>query len=160
MAKGDEKKLLMRKVGQSLIPFDGHDWLTLNMFEKVKENKFLLVSITQPRSLPHNRWFFALLGKIVENNEVFVSIEEIKEALKQATGLIKVRENPLNGQVYFDKASLSFEDMDEIEFSEWVQKALPFLNRCFECDVIEVYMPEIKKDEKKKLPAQKKTNNF
>lgn len=77
--------------------------------------------ITQPRSLPHHRTFFAALHQIVASGATqFTNVDEFLSALKMTCGVTELRKG-LDGAPYFVPGSISFASKDQARFKEFVE---------------------------------------
>lgn len=111
MAKG-----VFRSVAGKLVPVD-HDGVMLCAKYAGKD---VLAGITRPRNLKHHMKFFALLNLLWENTvcgERYPSREALRYALTMAVGYVEVIPTR-KGEKEVPK-SLSFESMDQTEFSEF-----------------------------------------
>lgn len=82
-----------------------------------------LATISFPRSLQHNRWYWTLLGKVVENHEFYSSPEVLHLWIKKRLGLwdeLKFHD----GQVHLRISSTSFPKMDQGSFKDYCDRAI------------------------------------
>jgi hypothetical protein len=115
-------KIACRKQGRFLIPVDDEG---LEVLAKLKDGRDVLVDVTAPRSVRHHRLFFAICKFVQMHCELFsdASIEEIKDALKLATGLVQRYVSTETAQTYYVCKSISFSAMDQTAFNVFFDAA-------------------------------------
>jgi len=86
-------------------------------------NATFSVMLTQPRSLPRLRFYWAVCQAVYENSDEFIDSEAVSDFLKMKMGLCKWIVYP-NGSCSPRPKSISFASMDEDKFSDFVSKAL------------------------------------
>ena len=77
-----------------------------------------------PLYLKEHKKLFALLRFIAENSEVYNTERKVLTVLKILTGHVEFIADPRTGELVAQPDSISFESMDQIEFSEWYEKAV------------------------------------
>lgn len=95
--------------------------------ERVKRFKLgdvVRAKVSKPRNYEHHKKLFALLGFIADNSDVYNTPEKVLTVLKILTGHCEFIADPRTGELMAQPASISFEVMDQIEFSEWYEKAV------------------------------------
>lgn len=121
-------KLHCKKINNSLMPVYKSD---VEYFSKLKDNAVYAISVTLDRNYLHHKKLFAICKMIISN----LPIENIWSN-KEAYQLIKAVEEQLGyvipqmnmkGEVKLEPESINFENWDQIKFSEFYQKAIPFL---------------------------------
>ena len=117
--------------GGALVPAD---FAAEEFLAGIKEGKEVLVSVRLARSVPHHRWFFALLRKVVENSERWSTEEDLLDDLKLATGHIARRANLLTGEVSAVAKSINFASMPEDEFIRFRDRCLHVLGKVLGVD--------------------------
>lgn len=98
------------------------EWL-----ERIKDQKALVLSGRRVRNAKHLAKLFCLLREVVTNCDVWPNERELLEDLKEATGLSQTRINPMTGRTWVKVGSISFEAMDQDEFTQWYEKAVNLL---------------------------------
>ena len=102
-----------------------------NEFKKLKNNTVYFVDVKKPRNLEHHKKIFALANCVIanlpesaiwSNKESYALIKAVELELGYVEQRIK-----LNGEVYLEPESISFESWDQIKFQEFYNKALPIL---------------------------------
>lgn len=126
-------KIVCRKRGRSLVPVD-EDGIAL--FDKLKDGRDITVEIKVSRNPRHHRLFFAIIKFVQQHCEIMSdrSIDEIKDAVKLATGYVKRFVDTDTAQTFYVVKSISWESCDQIEFGAFFDAA---------CKVIaDRWMPE------------------
>lgn len=98
-------------------------------FAKWKVGVQILVNWRKPRSIQQHRLLFAILKIVTENSDLFADKETLLENLKQVTGLVVTKFNPIRGCFYEVVESISFESMTQQRFNDWFVKAIEVLAR-------------------------------
>lgn len=115
-------KIICRKVGRSLVPVDdeGHEALA-----KVRDGRDVKVEFTMSRNLRHHRLAFAIFRFVQMHSETMAnaSIEQIKTAVKLATGHVDTFVDCQTGKSVMVPRSLAFEAMDQTEFGKFFEDA-------------------------------------
>ena len=78
------------------------------------------------RNIRHHRKFFAMLNFVLHNSERYASKEDILNDIKYALGLYRIKE--IDGKEYIEFKSISFDKMDEVEFSDFYNRAIFYLS--------------------------------
>lgn len=115
-------KIVCRKIGRSLVPVDDE---ALEALAKVREGRDVTVEFKQSRNPRHHRLFFALIQFIRMHSETMASasVEQIKTALKLATGHVETFVDCQTGKTVCVPKSIAFESMDQAEFSRFFDDA-------------------------------------
>jgi hypothetical protein len=106
---------------RGLVPADIHadEWLGTLPFKRE-----VIITSRQPRSPEHHRWFFAMLKKVLDNTDNrWSSVEELRDALKIATGYFEVKMD-MAGEYYRVPRSMSYASMKGDEFKRFVDACL------------------------------------
>lgn len=115
--------LLMVRSGQLLRPADdlaAEDMLSL------KEGKFVLVTATHPRSLPHHRLFFAMIRKIARATPTPLDEDALRDYITVKAGHVKTI--PLAfGKTYQAPASIAWDKMDQADFRKFFDRAVEII---------------------------------
>lgn len=91
-------------------------------------NKPLKAKITQPRSVPQNSLYWVILGKVIENQEMFPSAYVLHDALKARLGYNTTYMFP-DGYKFTYQGSTAFENQDAEDFKEYFDKAMELICR-------------------------------
>lgn len=96
-----------------------------NDFDKLKKlrsGETYLVEIKQPRNIGFHRKYMALINLVFENQEHFDNIDSMRHWLQMRAGYYVETVTPTG--VMFEPKSISFANMDEIEFNELYGRVL------------------------------------
>ena len=124
------KDILMTVQGSHLVPID-------QMAEddvRSLPHKPLMVTVKQPRSLPHTRFYFGIIGSMIKAGAQGTR-DTIHNATKIKTGLVSMCQLP-NGEFMAFPDSIAFNKMDQTKFNEWFPKAVEFWKACGLADYI------------------------
>lgn len=97
----------------------------LDVLLKCKLDEPVTIEVKRERNLAHHNKYFALLGKVYENQDWYQSVEDISTAFKFAIGhtrKIKTRDG-----IHEIPLSISFAAMDQAAFDAFYSKAVDFL---------------------------------
>ena len=109
------------RMERGLVPADIHadEWLG-----KLPFKREVILTSREPRNPAFHRWFFALLTKVHENQEGrWESVEDLRDALKMATGHFEVRQDMI-GEYYRAPKSMSYASMSSTVFKTFVERCL------------------------------------
>ena len=125
-------KIFVIKTLSGLIPCDRTE------FDKLQESKLKLngvyeVEIKKKRNTKFHRKFFALLNICYNNQEYFEHSEDLREYLTIKAGFYRKIIMP-NGYEQIKPKSISFSNMDEIEFNDFYDKVLIQVIKLLGCD--------------------------
>lgn len=112
--------ILLRRQGRFLVAADG---VTERFLEQLPNSKLLRArDITQPRSRPRNRLYWALVSLVADNMEN-VNEKALHKWIKIRLGItIPI---PLkSGRIEYVDGSISFDGMSEEEFAPYLDKAI------------------------------------
>lgn len=110
------------RVGHMLVASDLH---ASEFLAGLKEGREVLVRISQPRSVQHHRWFFALLRKVVSASGLWADEGDLLDDLKDATGHVEPAAiNPLTQQVRRRTRSINFASMGEDKFKRFKDRCI------------------------------------
>lgn len=136
-----------------------------DMMTSIPDGKEILVTIRQPRSPQHHRYFFAILRKVVANSDTYNDEEELLDVVKLAVGYSK----PVrlwDGTIYRRPRSISFGSMGQDAFQRFTKRALYVLGRMTGVDpesllreATEGQPPASKVQHKKKAEANESGQN-
>jgi hypothetical protein len=104
----------MVRHGQKLLPADD---LAAEDMLAIKEGKPALVEVRHPRSLPQHRLLFKMIRETARSTPTPLSENALRQWLTVRTGHVDIM--PLGfGKSYEAPRSLSFDKMDQYEFSK------------------------------------------
>ena len=105
----------------------------LERIKRIKAGEEILCEITRPRNIKFHRKFFALLNMVLNNQEIYNNIEDLRRDLTIEAGFFTERANWL-GEVVKEPKSISFAAMDDDQFSEFYDAVINTIVRCFHFD--------------------------
>lgn len=117
MSKSEAPDLLFARVGDRLVPLDG---VSAKEIEALPARKPLKVKITQPRSAPRHRLYWAAIELVRENMENPPTRDVLHKAVKIRLGYTHILRfadgstETVDGSVAFDKMT----DAEHAEFFE------------------------------------------
>jgi hypothetical protein len=122
MAK-ESAPILLKRAGRFLVPADA---LTEKFLESLPQGKTLRArDITQPRSRPRLRLYWALLH-LVSENLTDVPSEALHSWLKVRLGLVVAI--PLrSGKIDYVPGSIAFSELSEEEFAPYLDRVIDLL---------------------------------
>lgn len=122
-------KLILRKLGTSLVAQDRN---VIDDVLKIKEGSLVVCEVKRPRSVEHLRLFFALVRLIWDNCDTdrYPNEEDLRAALTISAGH-RLRIELPNGEVGFAAKSISFENMDQIQFNEFYERVCDAVHKHF-----------------------------
>lgn len=111
-------KIFLTKHFGSLRPTDEASEEALR---KIGQGEVVTCEIRKPRNIKHHRKWWVTMGMIAENFPEEIKPEHISDSIKMELGYtVKWK---VNGKEYEKPDSISFERMDQIEFSGFYDKA-------------------------------------
>lgn len=87
-------------------------------FKKMPINEIFNIEYTKGRNVMFHRKFFALLKLAFENQSDYRLMEDLRRDLIITSGRYDDHVNRITGECYKTAKSISFANMDELEFSE------------------------------------------
>ena len=126
--------ILLRKHLRTLVPIDGPGQ---EMLAGISQNEIVKAKISRPRNVQHHRKFFALLNLVFENQEKYVSPNELLAAVKIAVGHVDVID--VGGCPYRIPKSIAFHKMDQTEFDRFYASVVDV--------VLKHFLPGVTRDE-------------
>ena len=122
--------LILRKLYNSFVPVDQN---AAELMEKMRPNAEFKAEITQPRNIGFHRKFFALLDVAfdawdapeIEHNGVKIAKnrDRFRKDIIIQCGFYNISVG-IDGKAKIDAKSMSFSNMDEIEFNELYSSAI------------------------------------
>jgi hypothetical protein len=90
------------------------------VFDSLKSDNMYKCDIRRARNPQHHRKGFALIKLIFDSQERYRTIEDLLVELKLMTGWYREHIRP-NGELIYVPKSISFADMDQIEFEAFYE---------------------------------------
>jgi hypothetical protein len=124
-------QIAMHCTGQALIPIDD----VSEEFLLKRAGKDVMVKIIVARNVKHNAWAHKLFAMVADNHPTFTTIDAVKNEIKLRAGFVtpeiitvRVNRDVKAGErataINFRPRSTSFHEMDEMEFRDFMQKAI------------------------------------
>ena len=110
--------MLVKTAYSELKPAFGSDY---EKFQKIPIDEPVVFKWTKQRNIKFHRKFFALLNMIFENQELYSNIDELRYDLTVEAGYYTLKTNFITGEVTRSPKSISFDKMDDLEFSEFYE---------------------------------------
>lgn len=89
----------------------------------IKNGDYIIVEYKPKRNVKFHRKLFALLNLIYQNQEHYKSVDNILEVVKFRAGHFETLVLH-NGNTHYKAKSISFADMNELEFKEFYSKSI------------------------------------
>ena len=116
-------KISLVKDYVSLKPADSQAEEALGQF---KRGEIILVEIVKSRNPAHHRKYFALLKVTFDNQDVYKSFDELKAVCLCEIGYCQTFVDK-DGTVIKSPKSISFETLDQLEFSDIYERSLDWM---------------------------------
>ena len=123
-------KIALVKTQNGFFPAYDSDF---ELSKKIKLNEIYEYEFKQPRNLKFHRKFFALINMVFQNQEQYTNIEHLRKDLIIESGNYELRHD-LNGVEIREAKSISFAQMDEIQFSELYNSVVDVIVKYFNFD--------------------------
>lgn len=114
-------EIFLRKTPGGFVPDTERDQDRVRRF---KVGEVARAVITKPRNYGNHKRLFALLQFISEYSDVYDNVEKALVAVKLASGHVDWVPNPETGELVPVPKSISYEAMEEVEFSVWFESAV------------------------------------
>lgn len=98
-------------------------------YDKLKLGEEVEVEIRKPRNIGHHRKFFSLLNLVFQNQDEFDNMEDFRAVFTMRMGYYRIvpifdrKTGSEKAPIYLPK-SISFANMDQLEFDDFYNKAL------------------------------------
>lgn len=120
MSRPEEKAILLRRRGNSLVAVDEHAQEAIG---RLGAEADIYVWLKQARNPKHHRKFFALVNTIFKAQSKYPTQESLLTAIKIAVGHVDTFVGA-DGKVYYVVRSLSFDAMDQAEFDRFYEAVI------------------------------------
>lgn len=124
------KIVLVKTLSGNIIPAYDQDKEKLKRF---KAGEPFMADVTKPRNLKFHRKAFALFNMVFENQELYSSLDHLREDLTIEAGYYDVSTN-IHGEVVKRAKSISFAAMDDLQFSEYYDAIIKTIVQYFHFD--------------------------
>lgn len=116
----------------ALVPASAID---AEVFDRIANGSEIEITVKQRRSSKRLRFYWCVLGAVVDATGRWNSKEDLSDALKMACGITELR-HPLKGAPYLMPDSVAFSRMSESDFSAFVDRAFAMLAERIGCDPV------------------------
>lgn len=118
---------LVKQADGSIRPMSEEDG---DRLRRIKIGEPFKAAVTKPRNARHHRLGFHMLYWVWQNQDRYDTFEDFLVEIKLRTGHYQEHITS-KGVVMYVPKSLKFEEMDEIEFGEWRNKAVNAILKYF-----------------------------
>ena len=125
------QELLMKKLNNCFTPYGDVAWET---FDLVQSKEPILVTIQQARNPDHHNKLWALAGKVADFDDSFTNAEAAVRWAKRRIPEMHKRYRDVDGSLVIELESISFANMDQIQFSKVYDQVLFLWAERLECD--------------------------
>lgn len=94
--------------------------------KKIKVGEPYVFEFKMPRNIRFHRKFFGLLNLVVDNTDIFKSVDDLRFIICMEIGYCDYITNPITGEVVKKPKSISFAKMDNKEFEDLYNKTIDF----------------------------------
>jgi hypothetical protein len=112
-------KLHVIKTQTGLKPAYDSDY---EVYSKIPLNEVFEIEYKKPRNIGFHRKYFALIKLAFENQTDYRNLNDLRRDISIVAGYYDEVVNKVTGEVYKMPKSISFAQMDEIEFSELYER--------------------------------------
>jgi hypothetical protein len=119
-------KLLVTKTQTGLKPCYDSD---LEVYCKIPLNETFEIEYKKPRNVRFHRKYFALLKLAFENQSDYRNLNDMRYDFNIVLGYYDEIVNKITGEVYKKSKSISFQNMEENEFSELYDKTKELISK-------------------------------
>lgn len=121
------KLLFIKSQGGVLIPADAE---CIENMQKVKNNETIMIEYKPKRNIFFHRRAFALLNLVLANQNRYTNINDLLVEFKLKAGHYQ-HHLTTKGKIIYIPKSISFAEMDELEFSDIYNKFIDIALRDF-----------------------------
>jgi len=116
-------KLYLKKTSKGLIPLDE---VSVNAFNKLKEDEEILVSFTRHRNIKNHRRLFSMLNGVVANSDHYNDVNSLLDVIKLKAHYFTTVVTHDGNAVYIPK-SINFATLDEESFRIFFSNAIDII---------------------------------
>jgi len=120
------KILVVKTINGFLKPAYDSDF---EAFSKMPVNETFEIEYTKRRNSKFHRKYFALLKLAFENQSDYRTLEEMRHDFTIVCGYYNEHVNKITGDIHKKADSISFSQMDELEFSELYEKTKNLISK-------------------------------
>lgn len=112
--------LKLRKTMGGFLPDDEE---SAKVFNRLKDDTAIFAEYKPRRNMQFHKKYFALLNKVIQNQEHYKNVENLHEVIKFKSGYYETIFTQ-EGQSFVKTKSISFDKMDALEFSDFFNTAI------------------------------------
>ena len=105
-----------------------HDDDGADALRRLSDGQDVLVEIKARRNIRRHRLAWKLASLVFENTDLFPSRECTMDAIKIGTGHVETWIDPYDGVIHPRPKSIAFHNMEEIDFAEFVSRAITLIS--------------------------------
>ena len=120
--------LILERRDNALVPFNA---IAAEDMMRLPFGKPLKVRVTQPRSLPQSNFYWVSLSEIVQATDCAPTSKHLHRAIKMETGWTMPVFDRHKTIISHVPDSISFEQMDQVTFNQYMETAQRFLAERF-----------------------------
>jgi hypothetical protein len=135
MKSPSKPKIQMELRDGNLTPVTRYD---AESMEAYKESQIFNVVASSERSNPHHKLYWTILKAVVDATAMWPTPQKLHNQIKFLTGYYSSVINGKSGEVFYVVDSISFESMDQQEFSTFFDAAMEILSNRLETDPMEL----------------------
>lgn len=124
------KIMLIKNLNGTIIPAYEEDKERLKRF---KCGEPFFAEVSKPRNIKLHRKAFALFNMLFQNQELYTSLDHLREDLTIEAGYYTTSNN-IHGEVVKRAKSISFAAMDDLEFSQYYDTIINTIVKYFHFD--------------------------
>ena len=124
-------KIQVKKVNGGLFPADNSDY---EVFKRMPENEKFEIDFTKGRNYEFHKKFMALCNLAFSNQDIFTVFNRCRYFIIKEAGYYYEEVNPITGEVTRIAESISFGNMDELEFQKLYTDAKEFIKMWLSID--------------------------
>jgi hypothetical protein len=109
------KILVVKTINNLLKPAYDSD---LESFYKIPKGEIVQIDYVKKRNIKFHRKYFALIKLAFDNQQVYQNSDEMRYDITMTAGFTDEITNKITGEITLRAKSISFDSMDETEFSE------------------------------------------
>lgn len=113
-------KIYLKKHLNALHPADEE---ATEYLKKIKPGQAISCEVKKPRNYENHKRLFSLLKLVVENQERFKTVDQLKEAIKFELGYTETIQT-FDGRFIVKAKSINFASMDEIKFRDFFSRSI------------------------------------
>lgn len=114
------KILVVKTLNGSLKPAYDTD---LEVFKKMPKGEPFEIEYKKKRNPLFHRKYFGLMNLAFNNQDTYEHLDDVRRYISVMAGFVEEMVNAQTGEIYHVPKSISFDSMDELEFSELYERS-------------------------------------